>query len=167
MSRPSRLLPAAAVLLALALAGCGGDDEQSGEDDTTGAGVPRVSPSTSTAAPDGPTKEAFVTEANAICAAGNAEIAAAGADVDPADPDAVAAFATDVLVPSVRGQLDDIRALGFPADDADLLDDTLADAGTAADEIEADPTLLTGTDNPFAEVNATLTDYGLTECAAS
>lgn len=164
---PSRLLPTVAVLLALVLTGCGGDDEPSGDDAAAGDAVPRVSASPSTEAPDGPTKDEFVTAANAVCAAGNAEIAAAGADVDPADPDAVAAFATDVLVPSVRGQLDDIRALGFPADDADLLDDTLTDAGAAVDEIEADPTLLTGTDNPFAEVNATLTDYGLTECAAS
>ncbi|WP_148615073.1 hypothetical protein [Nocardioides rubriscoriae] len=161
-------LSAAALLLPLVLTGCGGGDtdaEDTAPADRAGSSE-SAAPETDAAETAGPTKDEFVTRANEVCAAGNGELATAGADVDPQDPDAVAAFATDVLVPNVRGQLEDIRALGFPEDDAELLDSTLTDASTALDEIEADPTLLTGDENPFAEVNTALTDYGLTECAS-
>jgi hypothetical protein len=171
MNRTSLAVPVAAALLALTLAGCGGGDDAASQDAPADAATSAAASAQDTPAGTDDsgeiTKDEFVTRANAVCAARNAELASAGAEVDPADADAVATYATDVLVPNVRGQLDDIRALGFPADDAELLDATLTDAGIALDTIESDPAVLTGSENPFAAVNATLTDYGLTECAAS
>ena len=72
---------------------------------------------------------------------------------------------TDGLVPNIRGQLEDIRALGFPEDDEDTVDSALSAADDVLDEVEADPSILLSAD-PFADVNTALNDYGLTECGS-
>jgi hypothetical protein len=161
------------MLVAFALAGCGGDD--SGSADTPSSTATESSTATrstesteSTTDPGtGLSKADFVAAANGICSTGNQAIAAGAAQVDPTDPNAVDAFAQTVLVPSVRSQIEGIRSLGFPAGDEDLLDGILTDAGAALDDIEADPSLLARVGSPFAPVNEALTSYGLTECASS
>lgn len=163
MTRTARVLPALALGLVLALSACGGDDGDDGDagDGSSGSATADVGSETTISKAD------FVDQANEICAAGNEELAAGSESIDPADPDTIAAYANDVLVPSIRAQLEDIRALGYPEGDEEMLDGVLADADAALDQIEADPSLLAGDTDPFGDVNATLTDYGLTECGSS
>ncbi len=141
----------AALALTLGLAGCGGDDDTSGDNGAD----------SETAI----SKADFVEQGNAICADGNAEIAAAADQVDPSDPAAAASFVTDTLVPNIEGQLADLRELGLPEGDEDVVSGVLDDAEGVLDEVAADPSLLTGGD-PFGEVNQQLIDYGLTECGS-
>jgi hypothetical protein len=172
-SRPSRrsprlrslvLVPAA--LLALGLAGCSDDEGPSepGDDTAPASGDSSV--------PGEPiSQEAFLEQANQVCRDGNQALAAATADLaddlSPDDAEAIADFATNVYVPNIRQQLEDIRAIGFPPGEEDTIEGLLTDAEAALAEVETDPAaaFLGGTD-PFAEVNPELEAYGLTECGS-
>lgn len=146
----------AAGAIAVGLAACGSDDSS---DDSSSA-------TTDTAATEISTDD-FTTQGNQICADGNKELAQgqndAFADGQPT-PDELDAYVSDTLVPSIQGQIDDLRALGAPADEADDVTAFLDDAQTALDELEADPSSISET--TFSDVNEQATAIGLDQCAA-
>ena len=118
-------------------------------------------------------KADFLEQGNAICDAGNEEVDKAFASISPdgEEPpmeDIVAMF-EDTLIPSVRGQIDDLRALNPPADLEDDVNKMLDDASDAIDEIEArlddDPDAVFDGEDPFEKVNAQAAAIGLTSCA--
>jgi hypothetical protein len=139
-----------AVVIALALggiaAGCGDDNNDSGDEALT--------------------KQEFVAKGNAICAAGNKEIETAfQTAIGNAKPtqDQLNAVVTASLVPSIEGQIDDLRDLPAPDD----IGPTLDEAELALQDIKENPSLATGGgQDPFADVNQKLTDYGLTACGS-
>jgi hypothetical protein len=144
---------AAAVLLvigAVAVAGCGGSDDTS---------------STATAI----SKDDFIAQADQICAAGNKADAAASKEAfsggQPTEAE-VASYVTDSVVPSIQGQIDDIRALGAPEGDEAEVNSFLDTAQEALDQVEADPSAITTSgEDPFDQTNRLMTVYGITECA--
>ncbi len=149
-----------AALGALAIAGCGDDDETttSGATGATGvAGAPL-------------TEAEFVSQANDICTTGDKAINQAGNELfggqQPTEAE-VEQFANDVLIPSIQGQIDAIRALAAPEEIANDVTTFLDDAEAALDEVRDDPSLLQASDNagPFADVNDQADALGLTECA--
>ena len=161
----NRLLIPFAILAALgaiAVAGCGGDDETT-ESTTAVSGTSGVVGAALT-------EDEFVSQANAICKAGDKEVNQAGNELfggqQPTEAQ-IEQFAKDILVPSVQGQIDAIRALAPPEDIAGDVTTFLDDAEAALGEIAADPSLLQASDNegPFADVNEQADALGLTECA--
>lgn len=139
-----------AIAAALAIAACGGDDEESGD-----------APATTTT--PALTEVEFLEEGNAICAAGNEEIDAASQEI-AGQEDAVA-FVEETLVPSIQGQLDGLGELQAPPELEADVETLLADAQSALGEIEADPESVLSGGDPFADVNQQATDIGLEECA--
>ena len=118
----------------------------------------------------------FETRANAICADASAEVDAAGAELfgvlgptETPDPAELEAFIDDTLVPSSRDMLDEIRALEWPEDLEDEVDEIIEDTDSVVDEL-ADMTgdevlaLFENGEDPFAEVNGRLNAIGLIEC---
>ena len=162
----NRLLIPFALLVALgalAVAGCGGDDDTTS--DTTGAS------GTSGVTGAALTQEEWVKQADALCAAGDKEINQAGQELfGGAQPsnDQIEQFATDVLIPNIQSQLDGIRALTPPEDIADDVTTLLDDANEALDEIRDDPSLVLASDadSPFADVNQQAQDLGLKNCGS-
>ncbi|MEO8364067.1 MAG: hypothetical protein ABI570_06780, partial [Ilumatobacteraceae bacterium] len=78
----------------------------------------------------------------------------------------ISAFMTDVLVVEYGSAISDIRDLGFPEGDEELLDGLFTDAEKVLDDISADPIgILASAESPFADVNVAYQDYGLTACA--
>jgi len=142
---------AAMLLIAVFLAACGDDEE-------------------SEAAEPLPKAE-FVDQANEICEQGDTEIDQAAEETFTGgrpSPEQIEGFASETLVPSIQGQIDDIEALGAPEGDEEQIQEFLDKAQQALDELEADPSLLAaseGAQDPFAEVNQLADDYGLTACA--
>jgi hypothetical protein len=131
------------------------------------AGCGSSSSSTSTGASEAELSTTeFVHQGNAICQAGNKVLNKAASKTftggQPTDQQ-VQAFA-DVAVPSIQGQIDDIRALNPPADLDAKVSDFLDQAQTALDKVKKDPSLFQG--QPFADVNKTAKGIGLTECAS-
>ena len=150
-----------AALGALAVAGCGGDDDTT--DTTAGAsGASGVSGAALT-------EQEWLTQADAICAAGNKEIDQAGNDLfggqQPTDAQ-IEQFANDVLIPNVQGQHDAIEALTPPETMADDVTQLLDDLDAALNEVRDDPSSIAASDNagPFAQVNQEAKDLGLKEC---
>lgn len=150
MSRTG-LLPALLLSLTLAMAGCGGDTEGDNEGD---------------AQPEAISKADFTAQAEEICADGNAEISA-GADALGEDPaqEQIEQFAADVIVPNLQAQHDDLAELGAPEGDEAEVESILDSLQEGIDAVEADPSLITSSDDPFAEASDLAAEYGLAACA--
>ena len=152
-----RMTAASAAVLAVGLlaAGCGSSSTTTSSGASGASGVQGVALSASQ----------FVSQGNAICAAGNKVLnAAAKATFTSKNPsDAELRSFADVAVPSIQGQIDDIRALAPPADQADKVTAFLDAAQTALDKVKADPSLFAG--NAFRGVNKLAVGVGLKTCA--
>jgi hypothetical protein len=137
----TRPLVALCLALTLALAGCGGDE----------AGEPI-------------TKRDFLGQGNTICAAGSLAVDDVGNSVDQNDEKQLLNAIREQVVPLVRGQIDDLRALGYPEGDKDTLEAIYTDAEGVLASWEDDPASALE-DERMAPINERLGDYGLTECA--
>jgi hypothetical protein len=151
MKRNLTLLAACALAVGLIAAGCGSSNDNN---TTTTSSI---------------TKAEFVTKANAICQQGNQAINQAGNSVfgkgQKPSQDQLNSFATDTIIPNVQKQLDDIKALGFPDDQAAKI---VNDAQSTLDKAKADPSVLTAQgQDPFADVNKEARAYGLTVCGSN
>jgi hypothetical protein len=170
------VLPGRALLLvtvlaaALIAAGCGDDDE----DTTTAATTTETGATGATGAAGGEplSKPEFVRRADEICREGDrridqeAEDFFGGLEQDPGSAE-LEEFASEVVIPNIQQQLDDIRSLTPPEGDEDEVSAILDAAQEGLDELEADPSSIDeGPDagGAFAEANRLAQDYGLKEC---
>ncbi|MGE0026454.1 MAG: hypothetical protein AB7O78_01325 [Thermoleophilia bacterium] len=142
--RPNRFttLTCAAVIAAIGIAGaagCGGDDDSAAL-----------------------SRDEFVTQANAICAAGNATIAAAVPKDGPPGP----AF-YETIVETTQGTVDGVAALVPPDEMKADVDAMIADARQALSDMRATPAaeFFASGEDPFASVNQQAGTLGLTDCA--
>jgi hypothetical protein len=158
-SRLSLALAALAASGALALAGCGGDDDTS----TTASGASETSGSSGPAL----TKAQFVAQADAICAAGDRTIEEAikalgrGGEPSPADLHQFSIIA----VPAIQQEVDAIKALPPPEGDEDEVKAILAAVQKGIDKIKSDPTSIES--DPLAEADRLAEDYGLEQCGGN
>ena len=146
MKRSLIFLATCLLTAGLLVAGCGNDDDDGG---------------------DALSHEELITQGNEICSEGNDEVDAAAEELfsnteQPTEEQAEA-FVNDTLVPSIQGQIDDLRDLEGPSEDEDALNPILDEAETVLGELEADPALVE--QDTFGSVNQQLDDFGLTECA--
>ena len=139
----TRPLVGLTLALTLGLAGCGGDDE--GDDPIA--------------------KADFLERGNTICVAGSMAVDDVGNSVDQNDQEQLLAAIKDQVVPLVRGQIDDLRALGYPDGDKGTLEAIYADTEGVLDGWEDDPSQALD-DERMSPINKRLGDYGLTQCAA-
>jgi exonuclease VII small subunit len=149
MRKLTALLVVAA--MPLGVVACGGDDDE------------------------GPSKEEFVEEANAVCTRTNSEIEQVSTDAfkDPEDPKPAEAQAyLAELVPILEQQQTDLEELEKPKDDEEEIEEILTAAETGITALEegskkreeALAVVIAG-DETFAEANRLATAYGLDECA--
>jgi hypothetical protein len=151
---------AATLLLALAAIGCGSSSSSSTTAKAT-ATVPAL------------TKAQFIAQANAICAQGNKTLTASRTALEKLlgghSPTLaqVNAYVTSAFAPAIQGQLNAIKALGPPKGEAVLVAKMLAIAQEDLERVKANPTLLAGSNSPFASFVKLVHPYGLTKCAAT
>lgn len=166
---------AATLAAGLLAAGCGGDDEETTTTTTTTTGATGASGASGAsgeqgqAAGGGLLEDEFAQDMNDICEAGNEEIDAEAkevfGDAKPSDADQKA-FVADTLIPSIEGQIEDIRDLGEPEEGAEELDTVLADGEDALGELEDDPAILTTKgEDPFAGISGQMKELGVPACA--
>lgn len=156
----------------LALAGCGGGGSTT---ETTKTTEPTEATKT-TEAPSSLTKAEFVKKGNAICARTEKEVTEGVekfrkehnfSETKPASEKQVAELAEGVLVPKVRKQIDELRALSIPSGDEEEVEAYFAAAEEALKETEADPSVFgQGGIGPFGKANKLAREYGLTVCGA-
>jgi hypothetical protein len=143
---------------ALGVAGCGGDDD--------------TSTSSTTAAL---TADQWATQADAICAQGDKDQQAAiqdffqqqgiPANQQPSDAQ-LEQLATDVIIPTIEQQINAIKALPVPEDEADQVNAFLDQADSDLAALKDDPSQITGNANPFADTAQLAGDLGLKNCAS-
>jgi hypothetical protein len=143
------------VAVALIVAGCGSDNSTT---DTTAS----------------LTKAEFVKQGNAICKEGNEKIESEfekfakenNLSQKKAPTEAqLEEAAEEFLIPQITKQVEGLRALGAPSGEEDKVNALLDDAETALEEVEEDPTLLSGEKSePFEDVNKEARAVGLTTC---
>lgn len=121
---------------------------------------------TATTRAGSPRRKAFLRAGNRICGTGSAALAAIGDQVPAGDEAAMVAAVADEVVPNIRAQVAQLRALGYPAGDARLLSGILDDTDDVLDAWQADP-VAAFYDTRMDDVNDRLNDYGLTRCGDS
>ena len=158
-SRPVLLLAALVAALTLAIAGCGGDDDEtttgaSGASGATGAGGAPLS------------KSEFIAQADAACKSGNEALDKSGqklfSDGSPSTEE-ITQYVDQSFVPTIEGELDAIRSLTPPEGDEETIDDILQAAQTSVENVKDDPSLLES-GNPFKEADDLANQYGLKVC---
>ena len=146
MKRHLYVIAATALAAGLIAAGCGDDDDESGDSSLS--------------------KDEFIVQANDICTEGTTELNEAAAETfgaGAADPAEEEEFVTETVVPNIQGQIDDIREL-VPEDEADEVNGILDEAELRS---RTSRRIRRGSEgDPFAEVNGDLTEYGLSACAS-
>jgi hypothetical protein len=144
--------------LALVAAGCGG-----GSDETS-----------STASL---TKAQFIKKADGICASAEKEIEGEFesfakehklSEKNPPSNEESEEAATTILIPSIEGQLEDIRALGAPAGEEQKVEELLAAVESAIEKTKEDPVKFIESEGEgdFAHANKMAREYGLMVCGS-
>jgi hypothetical protein len=118
------------------------------------------------------TKAEFIKQADAICTAGNksdeAEFEAYAKEnglenKEPSDAQKEE-LVTDVVLPSISKQGEEISALGAPSGEEDQVNAIVDGIEGAVEEAEGDPSVVLSGPGPFKEVDKLAKDYGLTVC---
>lgn len=157
MSKTLMALFLAVAGLAILVAGCGGGSDSNG---STEEGTSSL------------TKAEFVKQGNAICAKGSKEINEGfeqfveenGLSKSKAPPKAVQEEAVEtVLIPRIRKEVENIRALGPPDEEAEAVLDAAEEALERGEE-EPIQFLKEESTGPFATANKLAREYGLTKC---
>jgi hypothetical protein len=144
---------AAAMVIALAVAGCGGDS-------STAAGS--IS------------KEEFIAKADAVCKKGTERMQAAIArvlkdqrnltKVSKADQEKIV---KTVMVPSVSRETKELRALGVPDGDDERVDAMITALEEGAETAERNPEAVTGSSDVIFGIASRIGgEYGLTACGS-
>jgi hypothetical protein len=171
MRRAGVKLAALAAVVVFVFAGCAGDDD----DDDAGGGGGGGSESTERNVSEADYQAA----ANEICQGSTDALAAAGEKVqaelgDNPTPEAAAQSVIDDGIPILRQEIEDLRALDLPSENAQAYEQLLNDYEDAVDELEQsledDPEAFLTAPDPFADVNARAVELGLTglsECGST
>jgi hypothetical protein len=112
-------------------------------------------------------KAEWIAKADSICKASNDATNAAGkkqfGNKQPTNAQ-ITAFVTGTVIPATQKQLDQIKALGPPTEQGSQAEAVVNAAQAELDKVKADPSLITGKVNPFAQVNQQAQAYGLKVC---
>ena len=109
-------------------------------------------------------KSRFLERGNEICRQGARELDRQADDIDTSTPAKAGRAVRKVIVPSIRDQAADLRALRGPARLERQLAPLLDDTDRILDFLVEDPTRYREVDLLFVDVNRGLTSLGLTEC---
>jgi hypothetical protein len=145
---------AGVVAIVVVAAGCGGEDSSTGG--------PSIS------------KEAFIAKVDAICKRGNGRVEVAFADFleenkdlkrpKPADFEGLVG---DVLVPSVKREIEEVRALGAPDGDEEDVDEMVDALEEGVETAERNPKAVTNSsDAVFGIASRLAEEYGLEVCGS-
>lgn len=154
--RMSALL-AVGLATVVAVAGCGGSGGSSAADTTTAT----IS------------KAEFIKKADAICTNGQKRsqsefTAFAEENPNPKAKEPTAAewseIGTQILVPALRRQLDEIRQLGSPAKDEAQIEEFLDQTEEAIEKLEEEPETAKSPAKLLADAHKTIKGYGFKVC---
>jgi hypothetical protein len=143
------------VVATVLFAGCGGDDSSSSANSIS--------------------KEEFIAKANAVCKRSNkrmevafAKFLKANRDIKkPTDP-ALQQLVGDVMVPSIKREIEELRALGIPDGDEEKVEAMVSALEEGLETAEDNPKVVTSTssDTIFGIASRIASEYGLETCGS-
>ena len=140
--------PALLAVVVLAGAACGGDD--------------------------GVSKADYLAEAKEVCQQGNQALTKASNDVfakvppgQKLSPEEIENFVRTTVVPTIRDQIKQLRALEPPKADKAHVEEIYTALDKGLDELEKTPAKLTDGSNVFADADALAKKYGISVCATT
>lgn len=142
MKRKLGVLAPLIAITCLGVAGCGGDD------------------------PGAPTKEEYIAEADAICKEADDGVAASIEStygIGTPSAQEVQMIIEEELLPSVEGQLEDLRSLTPPDGDEEAVNDIYEALDRDIQAVKEDPAIAVEA-NAFVESSRLAHEYGLTDC---
>lgn len=154
---------------ALIAGGCGGEDEEPASPTTTAVGA------TGATGESGPlSKSQFTEAADAICAEAEASEEEQARDLFPNAQGAAGLssedfdrLATEVAIPSLRSQLEQLRALSPPEGDEEEVGEIISELEEGVEAVEEDPSLLADGGGPALQEATSLAQrYGLAVCGS-
>jgi len=145
----------ALLAMALTIGGCGGRSDQSSADVTI-------------------SKTAFVKKADAVCAKGNkrmevvfARFLKAHKDIRRPDDAVFEKLVGTALVPNIKREIRELRALGAPADDEDRVDDMITALEEGVETAEGNPQAAVKNSEAVYGISSRLAkEYGLEVCGS-
>jgi hypothetical protein len=161
MSKRSIAMLAAALALFALAAGCGGGDDG---DDTPAE-----------ASPDAPalTKAEFIKQGDRICATASEEYGEGieafieENDWPSREEEEEEELLAEIVLPRIRVEMEELRELGPPEGEEERVDVIFTGVEEVVAEGEADPSTVTGNENPFADPNAEAKTFGFKVCGQS
>lgn len=154
-----KLVPVLAGLISLGLiaAGCGSDDGSGSDGESSSPPL---------------TKQEYISEADAICAEGDAEITAAleeqfptGLSEQPSIEEQ-REFISTTVADGFESQLDQLRELNPPEADAEQVNAILDELDALVDTARNDPDALISGDAGGNQAGQLAQDYGFTDCGS-
>lgn len=143
------LIALVVLLAALVGFGCGGDDSSSGS---------------------ALTKAEFIKQADGVCKKGEARIEAEAGKYEKENEIATEAqqeeLISEVVVPGIQAQAEEIAALGAPEGDEEKIEAMVEAVESGAAELEANPLAGMEGKSPLGEASKIAGAYGLKECAS-
>lgn len=137
-----------ALVLSFGLVACGSDDSGSSNEDVL-------------------TNTQLIEEADAICTDFNGQLAQEieGLDESSNQQD-VDAFVTDTMVPLYEEEISELRALQPNSEDEAAYTEMIDTLESELQDVEADPSQVTGGGTAFPEATKMAKDFGLTVCGS-
>lgn len=157
----TRWVALAAVALAVIAMGCGGGDDEDGSDGGEATASAPLS------------KSEYIKQVDAVCAKGGKESEAeftrfvkskAIAKGQQLNADQIAEVGSDILVPALKKQADQIAALEPPPADVDQIDEYFTGIDAAIRELEENPEEAKFTAKLFADTDKIAQKYGFKVC---
>jgi len=115
-------------------------------------------------------KAIFLKKADAICASGNRKLKTANERAfgnQPATQTEIERFVLRTIVPVVRAQVEQIKALPVPSGDQAVVSEMLDAAQSDVEQAKKDPALLAQGKPVFEDANELASGYGLTVCGST
>lgn len=123
---------------------------------------------------DAPSKADYLAQARAVCQQGNATLSKASdevfAKVPPGQklsPPEIEAFVRTTVVPTLRDQIKQLRAIKPPDGEQQHVDEIYGALEKGLDELEQAPAKLTDGSNVFGAADALAQKYGISVCAGT
>jgi hypothetical protein len=160
-----------ALALAALAAGCGGGGGSEGSDSTAAD-----SGGSDTNGAPALTKAEFIKQGDEICTKNVAKFAKAVTEFmndNGIDPNAGPSqeqeeeLLSEVVLPQFREEAEELDALGPPKGEEQEVEEIISGVEEIVAEGEEDPSTVTGSDDPFADVNQKAKDFGFKVCSQS